>query len=164
MSFVHLHNHTEFSLLSGVCRLNKLVERVKSFGQTAVAITDECNLFGVVKFVRACKKAGLKPIVGCEILVCGSESSFGSNKFKLVVLCENRTGYENLVKIVSIVIIVNGVRIAKIVNIVSIAVILKTNNMCFATQIIVIILMNISIEFLKGLMKIILAHQNVLVC
>lgn len=101
MSFVHLHNHTEFSLLSGVCRLNKLVERVKSFGQTAVAITDECNLFGVVKFVRACKKVGLKPIVGCEILVCGSESSFGSNKFKLVVLCENRTGYENLVKIVS---------------------------------------------------------------
>ena len=61
-------------------------------------------------------------------------------------------------------IIVNGVRIAKIVNIVSIAVISKTNSMCFATQIIVIILMNISIEFLKGLMKIILAHQNVLVC
>lgn len=60
-------------------------------------------------------------------------------------------------------IIVNGVRIAKIVNIASIAVILKTNSMCFATQIIVIILMNISIKFLKGLMKIILVHQNVLV-
>lgn len=71
---------------------------------------------------------------------------------------------QNLVKIVSIVIIVNGVRIAKIVNIVSIAVISKTNSMCFVTQIIVIILMNISIEFLKGLMKTILVHQNVLVC
>lgn len=101
MSFVHLHNHTEFSLLTSACRLNKLVERAKSFGQTAIAITDEFNLFGAVKFFRACKRVGLKPIIGCDILVCGSESSFSLNKFKLVVLCENQVGYENLVKIVS---------------------------------------------------------------
>ena len=69
MSFVHLHLHTEFSLLDGACRINKLVERVKELGQEAVAITDHGCMYGVIDFYRACKKAGIKPIIGCEVYV-----------------------------------------------------------------------------------------------
>lgn len=102
MGFVHLHNHTEFSLLSGACKVDELVKGAKKLGQKAVAITDEFNLFGAVKFFCCCKKNGLKPIIGCEILVNGvQEQNFELKNYKLVVLCKNRTGYENLVKIVS---------------------------------------------------------------
>ena len=66
MSFVHLHLHTEFSLLDGACRIDKLVGRVKELGQTAVAITDHGVMYGVVDFYRACKREGIKPIIGCE--------------------------------------------------------------------------------------------------
>ena len=69
MSFVHLHVHTEFSLLDGACRIPKLVERVKELGQDAVAITDHGVMYGVIDFYRACKAAGIKPIIGCEVYV-----------------------------------------------------------------------------------------------
>ena len=66
MSFVHLHVHTEYSLLDGACRIPKLIERVKALGQNAVAITDHGVMYGVIDFYRAAKAAGIKPIIGCE--------------------------------------------------------------------------------------------------
>ena len=67
--FVHLHLHTEYSLLDGACRISKMFERVKQHGQTAVAITDHGAMFGAVDFYRAAKAAGIKPIIGCEVYV-----------------------------------------------------------------------------------------------
>lgn len=105
LGFVHLHLHTEFSLLNGACRLKNLVKYVKKIGQSAVAITDYCNLFGAVKFFCECEQQNIKPIIGCEILVKGCQNGFEEGfvvgGFKLVVLCENDVGYKNLVKIVS---------------------------------------------------------------
>ena len=69
MSFVHLHVHTEFSLLDGACRIRDLVRRVKELGQPAVAITDHGVMYGCVDFYKAAKKAGVKPIIGCEVYV-----------------------------------------------------------------------------------------------
>ena len=67
--FVHLHLHTEYSLLDGACRLGPLMERVKELGQTAVAITDHGVMYGCVDFYKAAQKAGVKPIIGCELYV-----------------------------------------------------------------------------------------------
>ena len=75
MSFVHLHVHTEYSLLDGACRLDRLCSAAKERGQTALAITDHGNLFGAVDFYRAAKKHGIKPIIGCEVYVA-SRSRF----------------------------------------------------------------------------------------
>ena len=69
MSFAHLHVHTEYSLLDGACRIRDLAKRVKELGQTAVAITDHGVMYGVIDFYRACKAAGVKPIIGCEVYV-----------------------------------------------------------------------------------------------
>ena len=66
MSFTHLHLHTEYSLLDGACRIEQLVQQVKALGQTSVAITDHGVMYGVIDFYRACKAAGVKPIIGCE--------------------------------------------------------------------------------------------------
>ncbi len=106
MSFVHLHVHTEYSLLDGVCRLNRLCCAAKERGQNAIAITDHGNLFGAVDFYKEAKKAGIKPIIGCEVYVA-SRSRFDkvhgidSNRHHLVLLCKNETGYKNLTKLVS---------------------------------------------------------------
>ncbi len=108
MSFVHLHLHTEFSLLDGACRIQKLVERVKELGQDAVAITDHGVMYGVVDFYRACKQGGIKPIIGCEVYVAPR----GRTRFQkvheldarsthLVLLCRNEEGYRNLSYMVS---------------------------------------------------------------
>ncbi len=108
MSFVHLHLHTEFSLLDGACRIKKLVERVKDLGQEAVAITDHGCMYGVIDFYRACKGAGIKPIIGCEVYVAPR----GRTRFQkvheldaesrhLVLLCRNEEGYRNLSYMVS---------------------------------------------------------------
>ncbi|MBQ1281315.1 MAG: PHP domain-containing protein, partial [Oscillospiraceae bacterium] len=69
MSFVHLHVHTEFSLLDGACRISGLIQRAKELGQEAVAITDHGVMYGVIDFYRAAKAAGIKPIIGCEVYV-----------------------------------------------------------------------------------------------
>ena len=69
MSFAHLHLHTEYSLLDGACRINDLVKRVKELGQNAVAITDHGVMYGVINFYKACKREGIKPIIGCEVYV-----------------------------------------------------------------------------------------------
>ncbi|MDL2324768.1 DNA polymerase III subunit alpha [Ruminococcaceae bacterium OttesenSCG-928-A16] len=103
--FVHLHLHTEYSLLDGACRIDRLMERVKELGQTAVAITDHGVMYGCVDFYKAAKKAGVKPIIGCEVYVATrsrfDKVSHVDGNHHLVLLCKNNTGYENLIKIVS---------------------------------------------------------------
>ena len=106
MSFVHLHLHTEFSLLDGACRIKKLVDRVKELGQTAVAITDHGVMYGVIDFYRACKAAGIKPIIGCEVYVAPRTRfqkvhEFDAEARHLVLLCRNEEGYRNLSYMVS---------------------------------------------------------------
>ncbi len=106
MSFVHLHVHTEFSLLDGACRIRELVERVKALGQEAVAITDHGNMYGVVDFYKACKKAGVKPVIGCEVYVAPRRLTdkvreLDSEARHLVLLCRNEEGYRNLSYMVS---------------------------------------------------------------
>ncbi len=106
MSFVHLHVHTEYSLLDGVCRLDRLCSVAKERGQNAIAITDHGNLFGAVDFYKAAKKAGIKPIIGCEVYVAARsrfDKVYGvdSERHHLVLLCKNETGYQNLIKMVS---------------------------------------------------------------
>ena len=66
-SFTHLHLHTEYSLLDGACRIEEVVERAKNLGQTSLAVTDHGVLYGAVAFYKACKSAGVKPIIGCEV-------------------------------------------------------------------------------------------------
>ena len=107
MSFAHLHLHTEYSLLDGACRINDLVKRVKELGQNGVAITDHGVMYGVINFYKACKKEGIKPIIGCEVYVSQRKhtdkvSEFDRENRHLVLLCENETGYRNLMKLDSL--------------------------------------------------------------
>ena len=103
--FTHLHLHTEYSLLDGACRINKLMDRVKALGQTAVAITDHGVMYGCVEFYKAAKKAGVKPIIGCEVYVASrtrlDKVSRIDGSYHLILLCKNETGYKNLIKMVS---------------------------------------------------------------
>ena len=106
--FVHLHLHSDYSLLDGACDVEKLVERVKRLGMPAVAMTDHGNIFGAVHFVNAAHKAGVKPIVGCELYICKKDDHDiertppeGDTYNHLLVLAENEEGYRNLVKITS---------------------------------------------------------------
>jgi DNA polymerase-3 subunit alpha len=106
--FVHLHLHTDYSMLDGACDVEKLVHRVKELGMPAVAMTDHGNIFGAVHFVNAAKAAGVKPIVGCELYVCKKEDHDiertppeGDTYNHLLVLAENEEGYRNLTKITS---------------------------------------------------------------
>src|SRR5215469_8786354 len=106
--FVHLHLHTDYSLLDGACDVEKLCERVKELGMPAVAMTDHGNIFGTVHFVNAAYKQGVKPIVGCELYVCKKDDHNtertppeGDTYNHLLVLAENEEGYRNLVKITS---------------------------------------------------------------
>ena len=106
MSFTHLHLHTEYSLLDGACRIEKLVERVKELGQTAVAITDHGVMYGAVDFYRACKGAGIKPVIGCEVYVAPRTRfdrvhELDASARHLVLLCRNEEGYRNLSYMVS---------------------------------------------------------------
>ena len=104
-NFTHLHLHTEYSLLDGACRIEGLMQRVKALGQTAVAITDHGVMYGCVDFYKAAKKAGVKPIIGCEGYVATRTRFDKGNRIDgsnhLVLLCKNETGYKNLIKMVS---------------------------------------------------------------
>jgi len=91
--FVHLHVHTEYSLLEGAARINSLVNKAKQLGMTSLAITDRNNMYGVIPFYKACRQAGLKPLIGCEVTV--------SSNYSLVLLAENNLGYQNLMKIIT---------------------------------------------------------------
>lgn len=106
MSFVHLHLHTEYSLLDGACRINKLIERVKELGQNSVAITDHGVMYGAVDFYKAAKEKGVKPVIGCECYVAqrtrhDKVHGLDNERYHLVLLCENNKGYENLIAMVS---------------------------------------------------------------
>ena len=106
MGFVHLHVHSEYSLLDGACRINKMMDRVKELGQTAIAITDHGVMYGCIDFYKAAKAAGIKPIIGCEVYVAPRKMTdrvhgVDNEAYHLVLLCENMTGYENLCQIVS---------------------------------------------------------------
>ena len=106
MSFVHLHVHTEYSLLDGACRIDGLMDRVKELGQSAIAITDHGVMYGCIDFYKAAKAAGVKPIIGCEVYVARRNMSdrvhgIDNDPYHLVLLCENRKGYENLCLMVS---------------------------------------------------------------
>lgn len=103
--FVHLHLHSEYSLLDGACRIKDIPKRAKECGHTAVALTDHGVLYGVPSFLTACKKEGIKGIVGCEVYVAPKsrfdKSSGNGQPYHLVLLCENEIGYKNLLKMVS---------------------------------------------------------------
>lgn len=106
-SFVNLHVHTEYSLLDGACRITELAEKIASMGQSAVAITDHGNMYGAIEFYNACKKCGVKPIIGCEMYVAprtrfDKAGKIDLSPYHLVLLCKNMTGYQNLIKLVSI--------------------------------------------------------------
>jgi len=97
--FVHLHLHTEFSLLDSTLRIKQLVERAKQLGMPAVAVTDQFNMFGLVKFYQAAMAAGIKPIAGADVLVSDQEDP--DHTSRLVLLCQNNEGYLNLCRLLS---------------------------------------------------------------
>ena len=105
-NFVHLHLHSEYSLLDGACRISEIPKKAKEEGHTAVALTDHGALYGAVAFYKACKAEGIKPIIGCEVYVAQRtrfDKSFteDASPNHLVLLCKNETGYKNLIKMVS---------------------------------------------------------------
>ena len=106
MAFVHLHVHSEYSLLDGACRIRDLVKRACDLGQPAVAITDHGVMYGAVNFYKEAQKQGIKPIIGCEVYVAprsrfDKERELDSARYHLVLLCKNETGYRNLCQLVS---------------------------------------------------------------
>ena len=105
--FVHLHVHSEYSLLDGACKLDELIEKVKSMGQTAVAVTDHGNMYGAISFYKKAAAAGIKPIIGCEVYVApGSRfeksAAVNGGYYHLILLCKNNEGYRNLVKLATL--------------------------------------------------------------
>ena len=103
MGFAHLHLHTEYSLLDGACRLGPLVDRAKELGMESLAITDHGVMYGVVDFYEACNKAGIHPVIGCEVYVApGSRfDRTAGGRAHLILLCETQQGYQNLIKLCS---------------------------------------------------------------
>lgn len=106
-NFVHLHLHSEYSLLDGACRINDIIRRVKELGQTAVAITDHGVMYGVIDFYKAALQNGIKPVIGCEVYVAPRSRKdkvhiLDSKPYHLILLCKNNTGYQNLIKLVSL--------------------------------------------------------------
>jgi len=106
MDFVHLHLHTEYSLLDGFAKIDSLIKHVKALGQKSVAITDHGNMHGVIDFYRAAKKEGIKPIIGCEVYMAtrtrlDREPKIDADNYHLVLLAINDVGYKNLINMVS---------------------------------------------------------------
>ena len=106
MSFAHLHVHSEYSLLDGACRIEPMLDKIKSMGQTSVALTDHGVMYGVVDFYKAAKARGLNPIIGCEVYVAPRSRfdkvhGIDNERYHLILLCKNNTGYKNFIKLVS---------------------------------------------------------------
>ena len=106
MPFVHLHNHTQYSMFDGACRVDRMIKLAKKYEMPAVAITDHGNLFGVVDFYKTARAAGIKPIIGIEAYIVNgdieSESSKNESRYHIILLAQNEQGYKNLVKLSSI--------------------------------------------------------------
>ncbi len=107
MDFVHLHTHTAYSLLDGQGTIPKILDRAKELGQTAMAITDHGNMYGVIEFYEYAEKIGIKPILGCEVYLAARTRfdkvhELDKERYHLILLAENNTGYKNLMKIVSL--------------------------------------------------------------
>ena len=100
--FVHLHVHTEYSLLDGATRIDEVFASVKNKGMDALAITDHGNMFGSLHFAKEAAKAGIKAIIGCELYLCDDYTKQEKGYVHLVLLCKNKIGYKNLVKLDSI--------------------------------------------------------------
>lgn len=108
MSFIHLHNHTEYSLLDGAIKIDRLTELAAKFGMPAVAITDHGNMFGTIEFYKSAHRRGVKPIIGMETYVAPRSRTDRSrnlripeSSFHITLLCENETGYKNLIRLSS---------------------------------------------------------------
>jgi DNA polymerase-3 subunit alpha len=105
MPFTHLHVHTEYSMLDGLSRIERLVDRAKELRMEALSITDHGGMYGVVDFYSACKAAGIKPLIGCEMYVAPEslhdKRSIDKNPYHLTVLAQNNQGYKNLIKMVT---------------------------------------------------------------
>ena len=103
--FTHLHVHSEYSLLDGMCRIPNLIARVKELGMDSVALTDHGVMYGAIEFYRLAKDAGIRPIIGCEVYVApngnGSRVPGEKSNYHLVLLARNQTGYRNLIQIVT---------------------------------------------------------------
>ncbi len=104
-AFVHLHVHTEYSLLDGMCRIPQLIARAKEMGMTSIALTDHGNMYGAIDFYTAARASGLKPILGCEVYVSPNSrttrDASGRNPFHLTLLAKNNQGYHNLMQLVT---------------------------------------------------------------
>lgn len=103
-NFVHLHLHSEYSLLDGSTRISLLPKRVKDLGMDAVALTDHGNMYGAIAFYKACKDAGVKPILGCEVYISEKDMTVKdrtNKRYHLILLAENNEGFKNIMKIVS---------------------------------------------------------------
>ncbi|WP_270595970.1 DNA polymerase III subunit alpha [Anaerococcus vaginalis] len=104
-NFTHLHLHTEYSLLDGFTKIDKLMEKLKEFGMDSCAITDHGNMYGVIEFYKKCQANNIKPIIGCEVYICENNYKIKTpqNKryYHLILLAKNNNGYRNLLKIVS---------------------------------------------------------------
>lgn len=105
-NFVHLHTHSEYSLLDGACKIKELVSYVKELGQSAVAITDHGNMYAVIDFYIECQNQNIKPIIGCEVYVSprtrhDKDFNLDKSPYHLILLCQNNEGYNNLIKMIS---------------------------------------------------------------
>ena len=106
-NFVHLHVHSEYSLLDGANKIKELPLRAKELGMNAVAITDHGTMFGIIDFYKECEKQGIKAIIGCEVYVAprtrhDKESNIDNQHSHLILLAKNEIGYKNLTNLVSI--------------------------------------------------------------
>ncbi|NCC82284.1 MAG: PHP domain-containing protein, partial [Clostridia bacterium] len=106
MSFVHLHNHSCYSLLDGACKLESMVKTAKELGMPAVALTDHGVMHGVIDFYKLCKEYDIKPIIGCEVYVAPrsrfeKDGGREDKSYHLLLLAKNMQGYKNLIKLVS---------------------------------------------------------------
>src|ERR1700677_1688755 len=97
--FVHLRVHTEYSLVDGIVRIKPLVKAVAAAEMQAVAITDHTNLFAAIKFYKAATAAGIKPIIGVDILLNNDQQA--KNPYRLTLLCQNESGYKNITRLIS---------------------------------------------------------------
>ena len=103
--FTHLHVHSEYSLLDGMCRIPNLIARVKELGMDSVALTDHGVMYGAIEFYRLAKEAGIRPIIGCEVYIAPNGNTNRNpgekSNYHLVLLARNQTGYRNLIQIVT---------------------------------------------------------------